>query len=255
MYLSILRLNALGSGPTFRVRRSGFRVICHLRNLRNLRIVLRPQEIFIRRLRRSLNVSRKALMLRETKRGDPMYCPICATQNAEEKTVKMVTSIELPPRTKFCRSCGSNLTLVPQALTGRLPEAPSSRRRHRNRHHEDEGPATIANGITKAFMGVGFILVSFSAFLFAPAGRLWWFWLLIPAFAMLGKGVAEIVSARYARNLTQGATQSAVPPIARPGELPLHNDVRFPPPSVTEQTTRQLDPKTDPYRRRDTSLQ
>jgi hypothetical protein len=137
-------------------------------------------------------------------------------------------------------------------LTGRLPEAPSSRRRRRNRHHEDEGPATIANGITKAFMGVGFILVSFAAFLFAPAGRLWWFWLLIPAFAMLGKGVAEIVSARYAPNPSQRATQSAVPPIARPGELPLHNDVRFPPPSVTEQTTRQLDPKTDSYRRRDT---
>ncbi len=80
-------------------------------------------------------------MLRETKRGDTMYCPICATENPEEKTVKMVTSIELPPRTQFCRSCGSNLTLVPQALTGRLPEAPSSRRRHRNRHHEDQGPA------------------------------------------------------------------------------------------------------------------
>jgi hypothetical protein len=175
-----------------------------------------------------------------------IYCPKCATQNKDD-SIFMPTTIELPPRFVYCRSCGSNLTLVPQALTGRLPEAPSSRRRHRNRHHEDEGPATIANGITKAFMGVGFILVSFGALLFAPAGRLWWFWLLIPAFAMLGKGVAEIVSARYAPNLTQGATQSVVPPIARPGELPLHNDVRFPPPSVTEHTTRQLDPETDRY--------
>jgi hypothetical protein len=165
-----------------------------------------------------------------------MYCPICATQNAEE--------------TKFCRSCGSNLSLVPQALTGRLPDARSHRRRHRNR--EDQGPPSVADGITRAFMGVGFLLVSFGALFFAPAGRIWWFWLLIPAFAMLGKGIAEIVSARYGPNLTPGATQAAVPPAARTAELPSRNDVHFPPPSVTEQTTRQLDPTTDPYRFRDT---
>ena len=165
-----------------------------------------------------------------------MYCPKCATQNTEE--------------TKFCRSCGSNLSLVPQALTGRLPEASSGRRRHGNR--EPEGPANIANGITKAFMGVGFLLVSFGAFFFAPAGRIWWFWMLIPAFAMLGKGIAEIVSARYGPNLTQVTTQTAVPPAAPTNELPPVNAVHFPPPSVTEQTTRQLDPSTDPYRFRDT---
>ena len=168
-----------------------------------------------------------------------MYCPNCATQNAED--------------TKFCRSCGSNLSLVPQALTGRLPEATSSRRRHRNRHHEDDGPPSVANGITKAFMGVGFLLVSFGAFFFAPAGKIWWFWLLIPAFAMLGKGVAEIVAARYGPNLTQGPIRSAIPPVASTGELPRGNEAHFPPPSVTEQTTRQLDPGTDPYRVRNTN--
>jgi len=121
-----------------------------------------------------------------------MYCPKCATQNAED--------------TKFCRSCGSNLSLVPQALTGRLPEAPSGRRRHRHRDRDFEhgGPAALANGITKVFMGIGFLLVSFGSFFFAPAGRIWWFWMLIPAFAMLGKGVAQIVSAKYGPSLTQG---------------------------------------------------
>lgn len=172
-----------------------------------------------------------------------MYCPICATQNAED--------------TKFCRSCGSNLSLVPQALTGRLPEAPTrSRGRHRNRHRDDEGPPSLANGITKAFMGVGFILVSFGAFFFAPAGRLWWFWLLIPAFAMLGKGIAEIVSARYDPNLTQGVNrQGTLQPTVRAGELPPRKDVFFTPPSVTEQTTRHLDPSTDSYPRRDSDTQ
>jgi hypothetical protein len=100
-------------------------------------------------------------------------------------------------------------------------------------------------------MGVGFLLVSFACFFFAPAGHIFWFWLLIPAFAMLGKGVAEIVSVKFGPRLTQGMGQTAIPPAAPTAEIPLRNDALFPPPSVTEQTTRQLDPKTDPYRYRD----
>jgi zinc-ribbon domain len=168
-----------------------------------------------------------------------MYCPKCATQNADS--------------TKFCRSCGSNLSLVPQALTGRLPEAHLSRRgRRRHRDREDDGPATLANGITKSFMGIGFLLVACAAFFFAPAGHIWWFWMLIPAFAMLGKGIAEIVTVKYASPTPiSGASQTAMPS-PRTGELQPPNDVLYPPPSVTEQTTRQLDPTTDPYRYRDT---
>jgi hypothetical protein len=101
-------------------------------------------------------------------------------------------------------------------------------------------------------MGVGFIIVSCAVFFFAPAGRIWWFWLLIPAFTMLGKGIAEICSAKYGPNLTGGTAQRAVPtPVANTNDLPPRNEVHFPPPSVTEQTTRQLDPSTDPYRFRD----
>jgi hypothetical protein len=166
-----------------------------------------------------------------------MYCPKCATQNADDA--------------KFCRSCGANLSLVPQALTGQLPEAPSRRHRHR-RDFEHGGPATLANGIMKIFMGFGFLMVSAGAFFFAPAGKIWWFWMLIPAFAMLGKGIAQIVTAKYGRDLAPGVKQSAMPPAASTGELPPRNDVLFPPPSVTEQTTRQLDPTTDQYRYRDT---
>ena len=166
-----------------------------------------------------------------------MYCPKCATQNSDE--------------TKYCRSCGSNLSLVPQALTGRLPTEPS-RRKHR-RDFEHGGPPTLANGITKAFMGAGFLLVSFASFFFAPAGRIWWFWMLIPAFALLGKGIAEIVTVKYQPTVVQNKTET-VPLATNTGELePPPKDVYFPPASVTEQTTRQLDQKTDAYRSRERS--
>ena len=160
-----------------------------------------------------------------------MYCPTCATQNADG--------------TKFCRACGTNLSLVPQAITGRLPEA---RRGRKNKHDfERGGPANLGNGITKVFMGLGFVLVSAGAFFFAPAGRLWWFWLLIPAFAMLGKGVAEIVTALQAQNAIPVANPAMPPAVGNAALPPQPNFETLPPPSVTETTTRHLDAKTDSY--------
>src|SRR5215211_6227531 len=126
-----------------------------------------------------------------------MYCPRCATQNADD--------------TKFCRSCGANLSLVPQAMTGRLPDARHTRRRHRHGDGDGESP-TLAGGIQKAFMGIGFILVAIAARFFAPAGHIWWFWLLIPAFAMLGKGVADIVTSKTSTALPPATNHAAIPP-------------------------------------------
>jgi hypothetical protein len=154
-----------------------------------------------------------------------MFCPKCAAP------------IE---GSKFCRSCGTNVSLVPQALSGNLPQERAG----------DEGtnpPPSMASGIQKTFMGIGFLFVSFGAFFFAPAGRLWWFWLLIPAFAMLGNGVAEIVRAKQEAAKPGAPLQSlpSVPPYqplqAAPGtnELPPRQDA---PGSIIENTTRHLDP-------------
>ena len=163
-----------------------------------------------------------------------MFCPNCGSQNVDG--------------VRYCRTCAANLSLVPQALTGELKEDRETRRMRR-RHRGEETP-NLAHGINKSVMGIGFLLVAFCALLFSPAGRLWWFWLLIPAFAMLGKGISEIFLARGALKQMHGNTPTVnnMPPRRVTGELPPEPpSYTVPPPSVTEQTTRHLDPNKDSY--------
>jgi hypothetical protein len=161
-----------------------------------------------------------------------MYCPNCATQNADGS--------------KFCRSCGANIALVPMAMTGQIeeiqvaaqpPELPErGRRRRRNRQPSPE------QGIKNIFIGIGFLTVAI-ALSFNHAN--WWFWLLIPAFAMVGGGIAECVKGRRSVPQISGeasATGTALkPPLYSAPELPrATNELTPQPPSVTEGTTRHL---------------
>src|SRR5262249_46330923 len=107
--------------------------------------------------------------------GGKMYCPSCATHNSDDA--------------KFCRACGTNLSLVPQAITGQLK---LRRRKHNDPQYLER--AGMAAGITQLFMGLGFLMVSLALGV-SRSGRGWWFWLLVPAFMFLGRGVAMIVSA------------------------------------------------------------
>jgi hypothetical protein len=84
-----------------------------------------------------------------------MYCPKCATSNVDD--------------VKFCRSCGANLSLVSEALTGRLPKA---RHDWHNKSTATDDNSGLGSGITKTFMGVGFLIVAIS--LFFTGGRGWW---------------------------------------------------------------------------------
>src|SRR5436309_16123428 len=167
-----------------------------------------------------------------------MFCPKCATQNIDGA--------------HFCRSCGANISLIPDALSGQLPTAApqedfSGRMRRKYRNHQP----TLDGGIRNIVMGFGFVAVALAlAFFGQPIGaHVWWFWMLIPAFGMLGRGIAEIVRARTAlQRLQHNPTTAAVPPRRQTGELPPEPPgYVIPPPSVTEQTTRHLDPEKDRY--------
>jgi hypothetical protein len=164
-----------------------------------------------------------------------MFCPKCATQNTDDA--------------KFCRSCGTDISLVPQAVTGQLAERLAAQddpwQSRRRRHKGDKGPPSIERAVKSFFMGLAFICVALAVAVFAPAGRLWWFWMLIPAFGMLSDGVSTYLRlAEEKKRLappSYAPTQTAVPPPRNVSALPQRNTGEIvPPPSVTEGTTRHL---------------
>ena len=112
-----------------------------------------------------------------------MFCPKCATQNVDGAS--------------FCRACGANISLVPQALTGQLPTAPKSDdREYLGRRRGRNAPASLENGIARVFMGIGFIIAGIAVMLKFPGGFTWGWALFIPGFGSIGKGIASIVAAR-----------------------------------------------------------
>ena len=161
-----------------------------------------------------------------------MFCPKCATQNLDGA--------------KFCRSCGANVSLVPQALSGQLPQAApddidlDSRE---GRRHGRRG-LSLDHAFKNIFMGVAFLFVAI-ALAFSRMGGGWWFWMLIPAFSMMGTGVAQYIrlKEREKRALPIGNfNQPALHPPTRVDAFPVRNtgELVAPPPSVTEGTTRHL---------------
>ena len=157
-----------------------------------------------------------------------MFCPKCAAQNADGAS--------------FCRVCGANISLVPQALTGELPLATDNNRdatRARKRQREPSAEGAI----TTIFVGLAFFVVSV-VLAFSAMGYGWWFWMLIPAFSCLGSGIAQYAKYKEMRSrfLQPVAIQSPVsgrPPVVA---LPTRNtgEMAPQPASVTEGTTRHL---------------
>jgi hypothetical protein len=175
-----------------------------------------------------------------------MFCPKCGTQN--------------PETGKFCRACGTDLATVSDALSGKTsnnsrgfgmiePLQPMNLTGRRGR------PINWESAFRKIFTGVAFLIV---AIVLGFTGRAsnWWFWMLIPAFGMLGSGFAHYIQLKNsppqnasaaphnAPNVISSAPQNAaLPPSQTEYIAP---DSRYKtgdlvPPSVTDNTTRHLE--------------
>ena len=157
-----------------------------------------------------------------------MFCPKCGAQNIDGAS--------------FCRSCGANISLVPQALTGQLPVTDTtewSGRKPKKKQQRRE--PSIDEAIRTITMGVAFTIISILVGKYAPGGSVWWFWLLIPAFGCFGKGFGELGRLRMSQNQARNTGQSQLNTV-RQENLPGPNtsDLMPPAPSVTEGTTRHL---------------
>ena len=164
-----------------------------------------------------------------------MFCPKCATQNLEEAS--------------FCRGCGANISLVPQALTGQVPQsvteqAPEDAACLTKRGRGKE--VTLDQSFKNIFMGIAFLIVAIA--LSRSIGAGWWFWMLLPAFSLMGTGVAQYIRWREKEKRPQynapptrqfPAQQNFSTPVGLPRR---HNtgELMAPVPSVTEGTTRHL---------------
>lgn len=162
-----------------------------------------------------------------------MFCPKCATQNVDGAS--------------FCRVCGANISLIPHALTGQLPQAEPleeigfgsrSRRRHGRRE------LSLDHAFKNVFMGVAFLCVAL-ALAFSRVGTGWWFWMLIPAFSMMGTGVAQYIRIKEREKravpglpMQQQSFQPPQPVASFPARAT--GELVSQPPSVTEGTTRHL---------------
>jgi hypothetical protein len=163
-----------------------------------------------------------------------MFCPKCGQQN--------------PDIGKFCRSCGTDLGNVSSSLAT-APEAIRALRRRVR-------PISIETAITKMFTGLAFLIIAIILGVTGLAdAKLWWFWLLIPAFGSLGRGIAQYAQIRRAeKGQLAGvhiAPEHAIPSVqnsALPAKEPewvspesKYRTGDLIPPSVTEHTTRHLD--------------
>lgn len=174
-----------------------------------------------------------------------MFCPKCGIQNPESG--------------RFCRSCGADLSTVSAALSGDLRPAAKEMTDRRGR------PVSLETAMIKIFTGIAFLLVAlYLGYSGLFGAKLWWFWLLIPAFGSLGSGIARYIQVRgQQRDVSpviapQGTANTFRPDAGNPALSAA--DPNFPtagsgpaassrgyvtgdlvPPSVVENTTRHLE--------------
>lgn len=150
-----------------------------------------------------------------------MFCPKCAEQNLDDA--------------KFCRACGANVGLVPQALTGSLPTGVDMEKH--------------ARGVKYTIISLGLAAVAVTVLLVGPVNDGWvfFFFSMVAACIMFGIAVGEFVGAGHGRHQVPGAERKTaeLAPHEAVGELPPARETAsmIQPASVAESTTRNLVPR------------
>lgn len=161
-----------------------------------------------------------------------MFCPKCGQQN--------------PETGKYCRGCGTDLGNVSSALASQPQSHALVDKKGKPIHWE--------GAITKFATGVAFLIISI-VLAFSRMGQSWWFWMLIPAFTMMGSGIAQYIQLRklekglpiYVPGDSQGSlsarAKNALPSPQTEWVAPesRYKTGDLTPPSVTDHTTRHLE--------------
>lgn len=171
-----------------------------------------------------------------------MYCPKCGMLNIEDA--------------KYCRACGADISLVPQALTKSLPEGAQGVLEveeeesggRKGRKYKFKEPPTLEKGLGKVFEGIAHLMIVTLGFIYFKGWFFVWIWFLIPALSSIGEGIGQLIRAgREPKSLQPQApfrSEAVLPPAPQPaGELaaPDTSDMGEHPFSITEGTTRHLD--------------
>ncbi|MCA1615825.1 MAG: zinc ribbon domain-containing protein, partial [Acidobacteria bacterium] len=108
-----------------------------------------------------------------------MFCPRCATQNLDDA--------------KFCRACGADVRLVPQALAGLMPaglaKEEGAGKIEKKRKKDEKDPRLLEKGMENIFVGVAFLVIFLAGLLWFRGAFMIWIWFIIPALACAGEGL------------------------------------------------------------------
>jgi hypothetical protein len=168
-----------------------------------------------------------------------MFCPNCAAHNIDDA--------------KYCRVCGADISLLPQVLSGKfnaemmtVDETAIEEKIKRRKRRDRDKPPTLEKAYENIGVGIAFLIISIMVALFMPGGRFWWFWMLIPTGACVGEGIGQLLRLKREKTLAgKSEPQLTATREANSNHLPPRNtsEILMPPPSVTEGTTRHLNPE------------